>query len=173
MDDRFDRRELLLHLGDMLQALNSVVGAGSPDAPVRELVTQQESLQDLEVLGMVAATMTVTDFTAGVASAFCRWPAALLETNLDRNAFVSTIEHALFEGNPDGWKAYVAHLQKRVAWFGKGLQKAESGARKKPALAVPEEAGPAEPSARATPHTGQPAPELKTSWPWPRRDLPS
>jgi hypothetical protein len=109
--------------------LNSVVSAGSPDAQVRELVTQQESLQDFEVLGMVAPTMTVAELTAGDTSAFCRWPAALLATELDRNAFVSTIEPNLFEGDPDGWKTYVAHVRKRVAWFVRCLPKAESGAR--------------------------------------------
>jgi hypothetical protein len=36
----------------------------------------------------------------------------LLETELNRNALASTVQHDLFDGNPSGWKAYVAHRQK-------------------------------------------------------------
>jgi hypothetical protein len=166
MDDRFDRRELLLHLGDMLQAVHCAASVGSPDATIRELATRQESLLDFEVVQMVAPTVTVAEFAVRVGSAFYPWPAALLETKLDHNAFLSTIENDLFAGNPDGWNAYVAHLRKRVAWFGKGLPKAGSGARKKSAVAVPDYAGPAEPSAGVERHTGQAATQVKTTWPY-------
>jgi hypothetical protein len=37
MDDRFDRRELLLHLGDMLEALSYLGKFGRPDAAVEQL----------------------------------------------------------------------------------------------------------------------------------------
>jgi cold shock CspA family protein len=37
IDDRFDRRELLLHLGDILEALNCLARTSSPDAPVAQL----------------------------------------------------------------------------------------------------------------------------------------
>ena len=46
MDDRLDRRELLLHLGDMLEALTCLARTGKPDMPVARLAAQQESLQD-------------------------------------------------------------------------------------------------------------------------------
>jgi hypothetical protein len=49
--------------------------------------------------------MTVVQFGARVASAFFLWPKELLETELNRNALVSTVQHDLFDGNPDGWKA--------------------------------------------------------------------
>jgi hypothetical protein len=125
------------------------------------------------VLQMLAPTMTVAEFAARTASAFHIWPAVLLTTELDRNAFVSTTESDLFEGNPDGWNAYVAHLREKVTWFGKGGPKAEKLARKKPPVAVAEEASPAEPSADVSPHVGQTAPEVKTTWPWPKRDWSS
>ena len=173
MDDRFDRRELLLHLGDMLQAVHLVTSSCSPDDLIGELATQQESLHDVEILRMVVPTMTVAEFAARTASAFRRWPAALLETELDRNALVSTVENDLFEGNPDGRNAYVTHVRKRVAWFGNSLPKTGSHAGKKPALAAPVEPGAAEPSAGATLHTEQAAPKVKTTWPWPRRNSQS
>jgi hypothetical protein len=173
MDDRFDRRELLLHLGDMLQAVHLVTSSCSPDDLIGELATRQESLQDVELLQMVAPTMTVAEFAARTASALRRWPTALLETELDRNALVSTVEKDLFEGNPDGWNAYVTHLRKKVAWFGKSLSKTGGHARNKRTLVAPVEEGPAEPSDGATPDTEQVAPKVKTTWPWPRRDAPS
>ncbi|WP_180735221.1 hypothetical protein [Paraburkholderia sp. PGU19] len=46
MDDRFDRRELLLHVGDMLEALSCLTKTGRPDAPVARLAKKQDSLQE-------------------------------------------------------------------------------------------------------------------------------
>jgi hypothetical protein len=117
MDDRFDRRELLLHLGDVLEALNCLSKTGKPDMPVTQLAAQQESLQDFEFLRMVAPRMTVTESGARVASAFFVWPKELLETDLNRKVLASTVQHDLFDSSPDGWKAYVAHMQKKVVWF--------------------------------------------------------
>jgi len=97
----------------------------------------------------------------------------LLEARLDHNAFVSPIESDLFEGNHDGWNAYIAQLQEKVTWFGKGRPKAESPARKKPPVAAIEQEGLVERSANVSPHAGQAAPEVKTIWPWPKRDLRS
>ena len=37
------------------------------------------------------------------------------------------VQHDLFEGNPNGWNAYVAELQKKVAWFGEGKSKSDTG----------------------------------------------
>ena len=50
MDDRFDRRELLLHLGDMLQALSCLARTGAPDTPVAQLASEQHLFRDFEFL---------------------------------------------------------------------------------------------------------------------------
>jgi hypothetical protein len=42
MDDQFDRRELLLHPGDMLETLSCLAKTGRPDAPAAELAKKQE-----------------------------------------------------------------------------------------------------------------------------------
>ncbi|WP_235028726.1 hypothetical protein [Caballeronia choica] len=41
LDDRFERRELLLHLGDMLEAMRCVANANRPDACVAQLVNDE------------------------------------------------------------------------------------------------------------------------------------
>jgi hypothetical protein len=45
MDDQFDRRELLLHLGDMLEALSCLAKTGRAVAPAAQLAKEQESLR--------------------------------------------------------------------------------------------------------------------------------
>src|ERR1700746_2338841 len=86
MDDQFDRRELLLHLGDMLEALSCLAKTGRAVAPAAPLAKEQESLQEFEFLRALAPNMTVAEFGARVASAFFLWPKELLETELNRNA---------------------------------------------------------------------------------------
>jgi hypothetical protein len=160
MDDRFERRELLLHLGDMLEAMSCLAITGRPNAPVGQLATQQESLQDFEFLQALAPKMTVAEFGARVASAFFLWPKELLETELNRNALAATVQHDLFDGNPDGWKTYVALMQKKVGWFGTGLPEMKRGASDEPAHAT---AG-----KEAAPPAEWDAPDEKRGWPWPQ-----
>ena len=93
MDDRFDRRELLLHLGDMLEALNCLSKTGKPDVPVAQFAAQQESLEDFDFLRMVSPRMTVAEFGARVASAFFLWPKELLESDLNRVALAWQFPH--------------------------------------------------------------------------------
>jgi hypothetical protein len=83
MDDRFDRRELLLHLGDMLEALSCLTKAGRPDAPVAQLAKEHESLQEFEFLRALAPKMTVAEFGTRIASAFFLWPKKLLAFQVD------------------------------------------------------------------------------------------
>ncbi|TDN66806.1 hypothetical protein [Paraburkholderia sp. BL10I2N1] len=168
MDDRFDRRELLLHLGDMLEALSCLAKTGRPDAQVRQLATQQESLQDFEFLRALAPKMTVAEFGARVASAFFLWPKELLEMELNQNALASTVQHDLFDGNPDGWNAYVAHIQKKVKWFGTGLPKMKGDASAEPTHDAAEEASPVEASVEAAPPAEWDVPDEKKGWPWPQ-----
>jgi hypothetical protein len=168
MDDRFERRELLLHLGDMLEALHCLFKTGRPDAPVAQLAKEQDSLQGFEFLQALSPKMTVAEFGARVASAFFLWPRELLESKLNRNALASTVQHDLFDGNPDGWKAYAAHMQKKVKRFGAGLPEMKSGPSDEPAHAAAEEAGPVEASVEAAPLAEWDAPDEKKGWPWPQ-----
>ena len=168
MDDRFDRRELLLHLGDMLEALNCLTRAARPDALVARLAKEQDALQDFGYLRALAPKMTVAEFGARVASAFFLWPKELLESELNRNALASTVQHDLFDGNPNGWKEYVVHIQKKVKWFGSGLPEMKLGASNDPAHDAADEASPVEVSVEAAPLAEWDAPDEKKGWPWPQ-----
>lgn len=168
MDDRFDRRELLLHLGDMLEALSCLANTNRPYARVVQLAKEQDSLQDFSFLGIVAPKMTVADFGARLASAFFLWPKELLEAELNRNALASTVQHYLFDGNPDGWKAYVAYMQKKVEWFGTGLPEMKANTSEIPAPAAASEASPIESSVEPASLAEWDGPDEKKGWPWPQ-----
>ena len=49
VDDRFDRRQLLLHLGDILEAMNCVARLNRPEAPVVQLAEDEEALHGGEM----------------------------------------------------------------------------------------------------------------------------
>jgi hypothetical protein len=107
--------------------------------------------------------MTVADFSARVASAFFLWPKELLDAELNRKALASTIQHDLFDGNPDGWSAYVAHIRKKVKWFGTGLPEMKRDAGAEPFHEAEGQAGPAE----VAPSRERNAPGEQKGWPWP------
>ncbi|BCG02990.1 hypothetical protein PPGU19_075580 (plasmid) [Paraburkholderia sp. PGU19] len=168
MDDRFDRRELLLHVGDMLEAVSCLAKTGRPDSLVAQLAMEQDSLRDFGYLRVLDRKMTVAEFSERLASAFFLWPKELLEAELNRNALASTVQHDLFDGNPSGWKAYVAEMQKKVRWFGTGLPAMKSGTSEEPAHAAIEEASPVEVSVVVAPSVEWDAPDEKKGWPWPQ-----
>ncbi|MGF6998834.1 hypothetical protein P3T25_007215 [Paraburkholderia sp. GAS32] len=167
MDDRFDRRELLLHLGDILEALHCLARTSRPDAPVAQLAQKENSLQDFAFLRALAPTMTVAEFSARAASAFFLWPKELLETELNRNALASTVQHDLFDGNAEGWSAYVAHIQKKVAWFGTGLLKVKRDQMAEPSDDTGSQATPPEVTGEVPRAARRDAPSEKKGWPWP------
>jgi hypothetical protein len=171
MDDRFDRRELLLHLGNMLEALSCLAMTGRPDAPVARLAKEQDSLQEFAYLRAFAPKMTVAEFSARVASAFFLWPNELLEAELNCNALTSTVQHDLFDGNPHGWDAYVAHMQEKVPWYGTGLPEMKKRDADEPphvAAEMDADASPAEASVEAAPLAEWDEPDDKKGWPWPQ-----
>ena len=172
MEDRFDRRELLLHLGDMLEALSCLGKTGRPDAPVVQLAKEDDSLHDFGYLRALAPEMTVAEFSARVASAFFLWPKELLESELNGNVLASTVQHDLFDGNPDGWKEYVVHIQKKVKWFGTGLPEMKPGTSAELPHDAAEEASPVEApveaSVVAAASVEWDAPDEKKGWPWPQ-----
>ena len=162
MDDRFDRRELLLHLGDMLDALNCLATTNEPGASVRQLMQKRASLQGFAFLHALAPKMTVNEFSACVASAFSQWPGELLEAELNRDALASTVQQNLFDGNPDGWNAYVSHVQKKVTWFGTGLVNIQKDALAKPSHDAIKKASPV----AAASSVDADARNEKRGWPW-------
>jgi hypothetical protein len=110
-------------LGDVLEAISCVAKAGKPVAPVTEPAKTEGPLQEFIFLKTLAPTLTAAEFGARAASAYFLWPKELLEEQLNRLALASTVQHDLFEGNPEGWKAYVTQLRKKVKWFGTDLPK--------------------------------------------------
>jgi hypothetical protein len=152
----------------MLEAVSCLSQTGRPDTPVTQLAAQQESLETFVFLRMVAPRMTAAEFGARVASAFFLWPKELLEADLNRNALASTVQHDLFDGNPDGWKEYVVHIQKKVKWFGAGLPEITRRVSDEPVHVAAEEASPVEASVVAAPSVEWDAPDEKKGWPWPQ-----
>ncbi|MFM0666965.1 hypothetical protein [Paraburkholderia sediminicola] len=167
MDDRFDRRELLLHLGDILAALNCLAGTNEPGALVAHLVRKHASLQDFAFLKALAPKMTVAEFSARAARSFFLWPTELLEAELNRDALASTVQHNLFDGNPDGWNAYIGYVQKKVKWFGTGLSNNKKDALAEPSHDAPNEAGSVEAEDMALPAVEVEVRGEKRGWPWP------
>jgi hypothetical protein len=169
MDDRFDRRELLLHLGDMLDALSCLARTSDQGVLVTQLAQGNDSLQNFEFLRALSPDMTVAAFSQGVANAFCMWPRELLEAELNRDDLASTVQRHLFHGNPNGWSAYISYVQKKVTWFGTGLSTMNEDSVVEPSHDAEDEAGSVE-----APPLAEPAAALevevrneKRGWPWP------
>jgi hypothetical protein len=133
------------------------------------LAKEQDLLQDFGYLRALARKMTVGEFSARVASAFFLRPKELLDTELKRNALASTVQHDLFDGNPEGWKAYVAHMQKKVKWFGTGLPERRRDAWAEPLHEPAEEVSPV----RVPSPPERDAPGERKGWPWPEPKTPT
>lgn len=163
MDDRFDRRELLLHLGDILDVLRCLAKTSGSGALVTRLVQENDSLRKFEFLRALSPDMTVALFTQRVASAFSDWPKLLLEAELDRDALASTVQCRLFDGEAESWNAYVAQMQEKVKWFGSVLPGMKTGAGGEPMHEAVEAAMPV----RAEPSPERDVPRERKGWPWP------
>ena len=169
VDDRFDRRELLLHLGDVLEAISCLTKAGRPAARVADLADSEDTLQEFVFLKALAPTVTAAQFAERAASAFFLWPKELLEEQLNRRALASTVQHDLFEGNPNGWKAYVTLLQKKVKWFGVDLPKMKRDLKPEAGRNASLEASPVESSSAPVESVAEWGPsDEKRGWPWPQ-----
>lgn len=121
MDDSFERRALLLHLGDVLEAIACVMKWANRFNTAGEAVGQEESLMSFSILRMVEAAMTPYDFARRAASAFFLWPKALLDDEIKRLLLANLVQHDLFSGHQSGWDSYVAERRQAVPWFGEGL----------------------------------------------------
>ena len=186
MNDAFERRALLLHLADVLEAVNWLVNHDLDREAVGQLAVTNETLNRLPLLQQVSAHMTSTQFVRAASSAFVEWPRELLEPTLDRKRLASAVRRHLFEDNADGWRAYIAGLRAEVPWFGVGLPVARPGGNARAssiaenvACPMSEEASDgSEPAQRgqpveqergsveATPGIFEATPGIYPTWPW-------
>lgn len=120
--DGCQRKALLLHLGDVLEAISCVAKCGGHYHTVGEAAAQEESLATFELLRQVDAELTPVEFVNAGTSAFFLWPVLLLEPELNRKAIAHLVQHDLFSGNRAGWDAYVDDMRHAVPWFGAGLE---------------------------------------------------
>ena len=122
MKDAYERRALLLHLGDVLEAISCLSRSGSQYATLGEALAAEDSLVSFTWLGFIDANTAPRQVAEQAAAAFFLWPKSLLDETLNRPLLASTVQHDLFAGNPGGWEAYVAERKKDVSWFAEGVQ---------------------------------------------------
>jgi hypothetical protein len=116
--DPYERRALLLHLGDVLETVFCLSQCADDYANIGAAVRGNDALADFTLLGLVDATMTPRDFIRRASGAFFVWPKALLDADLNRAMLANTVRHDLFDGNAKGWAKYVDARRREVAWFG-------------------------------------------------------
>ncbi|MBC8752473.1 hypothetical protein F6X42_40605, partial [Paraburkholderia sp. WC7.3b] len=83
MKDAFERRALLLHLGDALQAVAAALATNNPRDTVRDLLDADATLATHAWLAAVPPDMEVAEFAKRVSASFAGWPAQLLEAQVD------------------------------------------------------------------------------------------
>jgi hypothetical protein len=118
MNDAYERRALLLQLGNVLEMLDYIKQHVHGDRTVGDLLRQYKDLADVPLLNTVAQTMTVGELEYRTLRAFCRWPQLLLDTPLDQGALATPVRELLFDDNPFGWESYADWLAADVPWFG-------------------------------------------------------
>ena len=101
MNDAYERRALLLHLGSTLQTLSRILELERSDETIGELITKHPILADVPLLEYVLEHLAVCNFTAAALHAFCLWPQQLLDDPLDRSALATSVLDHLFASNPD------------------------------------------------------------------------
>lgn len=120
--DRWQRKALLLHVGDVLEAVSCLTKCGENYHTVGEAAAREESLASFTLLRQVDPEMTPAEFVKSATSAFFLWPTQLLKPELNRKAIGHLAQHDLFSGNRAGWDAYVEERRQAVPWFGAGLE---------------------------------------------------
>jgi hypothetical protein len=127
MKDAYERRALLLHLGDVLEALSCLSRSGQRYATLGDAIARDDSLSGFTWLCYLDAGMSPRQVAERASAAFFLWPKTLLDEELNRSLLASTVQHDLFAGNAEGWEDYVTERRKDVAWFAEGLQMLPSG----------------------------------------------
>jgi hypothetical protein len=141
MEDPYARRALLLHLGDVLEAIHGVLQTGTHYRTIQQAIDHDDALVAIPLLGCVAPDMTPHQFAQRAASAFLMWPKQLLEPTLNRKALASTVQHDLFADNQFGWDAYSGTLHAEVPWFGLDLPPVPERRRKEEAEGAEQRGG--------------------------------
>lgn len=156
----YERRALLLHLGDVLETVFCLSQCADEYASIGEAVAGNDALAGFTLLGFVDARMTPRDFIRRASGAFFVWPKALLDEALNRPMLASTVKHDLFEDHAAGWRAYADERRKDVPWFGDDVPDvAQSTA---PAHAASEQS----PASKEEDKEG---PSRYSTWPWPNK----
>ena len=120
-DDGIQRRALLLHLGNMLEAVSCVMKCGHRYNTIGEAFAQEETLASFTFLRQIDAEMTPYDFAKRAASAFFLWPKELLDEDLNRKVLAHVVQHDLFANHQSGWNEYTSVLRRDVPWFGEDI----------------------------------------------------
>ncbi len=121
MKDAFERRALLLHLGDALQALDAALAADTSRHTLRHLLNAHAKLAAHTWIAAVSPDMKAADFAKRVSASFAAWPALLLEEQVDYPRLALAVRDHLFVDDPAGWRRYVDAIRNEVVWFGDAL----------------------------------------------------
>jgi len=116
--DQYERRALLLHLGEVFAALYGIATCRDRYTSLADAIVADDALSQFALLHHVAGDMPPAAFLIKASAAFLGWPQALLAEQLDRQALTHPVKQHLFEHNASGWAAYSATLQADVPWFG-------------------------------------------------------
>ena len=160
IQEPYQRRALLLHLGDVLETVFCLSQCADDHASIGDAVKGNDALAGFTLLGFVDSAMTPRDFIRRASGAFFVWPKALLDETLNRPLLASTVKHDLFADNAKGWEAYVEERRKDVAWFGEHLPDEALSAAPAHESAHTQKA-PAHSTAEAE------QPSRYSTWPWP------
>jgi hypothetical protein len=117
-NDQYERRALLLHLGEVFATIHAVAKCRDQYASLADAIAADDALSGFALLHQVAGNMPPAAFVIKASGAFLAWPHALLAEQLDQQALTHPVEQNLFEDNSAGWAAYSVALQNDVPWFG-------------------------------------------------------
>lgn len=120
-DDSENRRDLLLHLGDMLESAACMTKGEKSNPTVGDALREDDSFQGFRILPLVDQTMYTAEYAKRVLSAFFLWPKLLLGPELNRLVLANLVRNDLFSDNDEGWCHYVDLMQCTVKWFGEGV----------------------------------------------------
>jgi hypothetical protein len=176
MNDAFERRALLLHLGDALHAMTAALAANATCHTVRELLNAHADLATYAWLAAVSPDMKTTDFAKCLSASFALWPEQLLEAQVDYPQLALAVRSNLFADNARGWDVYVDALKREVQWFGDALPyvaentalSRESGAGDAPTADTPDtgDAERADEAGEAQRESTESNGGFYPSWPW-------
>ena len=121
MKDAFERRALLLHLGDALHAIAAALAADATQSTWQDLLNAHKELGGRAWLVALSPDTATADFAKRASASFAEWPALLLEERVDYVRLALAVRSNLFAGDPAGWRSYADAIRREVAWFGDDL----------------------------------------------------